>query len=153
VILSSCVVDEKNSSGIQLATRRLWTVLTVLLSFIGGCNGSTTADEIVGRWTVRYRETTEELVLRKDGTFDQILVGQQGSNLARRTGKWELRTGKETQVVLHGALPVDESTGKIDRDLSRIENGLSFFPVSRKFGRIKLIVNEDLNLSFRKSPE
>src|SRR5882762_3390018 len=125
----------------------------MLLSFVGGCWGVTTTDEIVGKWTVQYRETTEELVLRKDGTFDQILAGQQGSNLARRTGKWELRNGKETEVVLHGALPIDETTGKIDGDLSHIENGLSFFPVSRTFGRIKLIVNEDLNLSFRKSPE
>jgi hypothetical protein len=131
---------------------RLCTVLTVLFSFFGGCSGGTTADEIVGNWTVRYRETTEELVLRKDGTFDQILADQQDLNLARRSGKWEFRNGQEAQVVLHGGLAIDETTGKVDHELSRAENGLSIFPVRRRFGKIKLIVNEDLNLSFSKSP-
>lgn len=132
---------------------RLWAVMTVLLSFVGACRESSTTDDIVGKWVVRYRETTEELVLKKDGTFDQNLTSHEGSNVERRTGIWELRNGKDSQVVLHGALPVDETTGKVDRDLTRFESGLSFFPVRRRFGKTRLIINEDLNLSFSKSSE
>jgi hypothetical protein len=132
---------------------RLWTILTVFLSLVGGCRGNINANEIVGNWTIQYRESNEDLILRSDGTFEQILTGPQDSPIGRRTGKWELQKGKEEQVVLHGALPVDETTGRIDRDLSRVENGLSFFPLRRRFGRIKLIVNEDLNLSFSRTAE
>lgn len=132
---------------------RLWTILTVFLSLVGGCRGNINANEIVGNWTIQYRESNEDLILRNDGTFEQILTGPHDSPIGRRTGKWELQSGKEVQVVLHGALPVDETTGRIDRDLSRVENGLSFFPLRRRFGRIKLIVNEDLNLSFSRTAE
>src|SRR5882672_7367407 len=126
-------------------SRHRFMKLALCLALVGQLTAcrKPSAQDLVGTWEVAYANSKLKLKINQDGTFEQLLEQKDKTTVLRRTGKWEMTDLEGESVVLNGALIVRDDTGTLE---SADRNGAWIIHVDWGFGRIRLPVNEDLNL-------
>lgn len=130
---------------------RIGALIAVLVAaaFVG-CQANVQRDEIAGTYRLKYPYGIMHLIIKLDGTYQQ-LFGKTGEPLVLiKEGKWKLiRASGETNLDLFEAALVDDGFGTYDP--REATNGSWLLRVRRSlFGRIYLPVNEDQGFEFTK---
>jgi hypothetical protein len=130
-------------------SRHRFIKFTLCLALVGQLTAcrKPNAQDLVGNWEVAYANSKLKLKLNQDGTFEQTLEQKDKTAVLRRTGKWEMADLEGESVVLNGALIVRDDKGTLE---SADSTGAWIIHIDWGFGRIRLPVNEDLNLYFDK---
>jgi hypothetical protein len=127
----------------------LVAVLATTLSFIG-CSSQLNPSDVVGAYTLRYPYGVEELVLRRDGTYEQSFVKHGETSAKKNLGRWELREGKQPEIVLRNCMLVDDFFGKPRASSEQFQPGDCILRVEKRFGRVSLPLNEDQGFIYKK---
>ncbi len=96
--------------------------MLILLSFLIGCGARVKFDDVIGVYALRYPYGTEELTLRRNGTYIQsgLIDGERTPKVNR--GRWKFNE-RESEVVLIDAMTVDDFFGHLRPEYWRIEPG------------------------------
>lgn len=115
-----------------------------------GC-GTPTRDEITGRYTLDYGYGVEELTLRVDGTYQQRFQMKGQAKTFSSEDRWDFKDGSDPTVILRNCMTADNYFGKPSAELGQRSGGICGLHVQKTVGRLKLVLNPEVGLSYRKS--
>lgn len=127
---------------------RLGILFAGLLLVTANCRAPSRS-ELVGSYKIRYSYGSEELQLRDDGTYVQVVSLDRGGR-ASNSGKWEYRE-QEGDLELTAPLLVDDNYGKISSTWMSPKTGLWGLEAEKwPTGSITLYYSPDLDYRFKK---
>ena len=130
---------------------RLTVGVCVSLATVGCTGRHVNRQDLTGVYRLQYPYGVEELRVRADGTYRQSYADSGKSLTEINRGKWDLQAGDFGDgqlLVLHDPVIVDELGKRTNLTPS---NGLWAIRIRKPwFGRMKLLVYEDLGYEFVK---
>jgi hypothetical protein len=115
-----------------------------------GCDNRYNINDIQDTYSVKYPYGIEELVLKENGSYEQLFaINGQLLNTINK-GKWGISNVGEKQIILIDPVIVDNGFGKP----TKLEKKKGGWPLRIKKGvfdnRIYFPINEDLDFEFRR---
>jgi hypothetical protein len=132
----------------QIARFRLVSLAMAILlaSLLEGC--SITRDNLIGKYRARFKDGIEDLDLRKDGTYVQVVKLTEGTRV-ENTGAWKY-SEEFGAISLVNPIIVDDIYGKRRPDWQLPQEGLWVIEADRFFTQITLDWSDDLGYVFRR---
>lgn len=122
---------------------RLSLLLVVIVT--SGCAAK--LKDLPGRYVCQYPFGVELLILRKDGTFTQLVDVDGTDESVVHRGAWEYNE-VSGELRLLDAILVDNNFGELNRDFMHPKAGAWVLEVTKHFGTTSLHWNPDFNYEF-----
>ena len=106
-------------------------------------------EEIYGRYVLESPNGTEYLTLDKDGTYSQQYESKDGTVRLSQTERWTYQPERQ-EVNLQDPLLIYDVTGKLNDPAHIQGKGLCGLLLTRELGAIRININEDLGIYFKK---
>lgn len=106
--------------------------------------------DIPGDYQATYPFGVETLVLRENGSYKQEFRLQGSSDVVTLSGHWSY-DADDGQLQLENALPIVDGFGRLEKDYATARDGLRGLLVQRTPNGIRLAINEDLDLYFKRT--
>jgi hypothetical protein len=141
---------------LQLASSRRtqWRLVWfgVITMCVAACGSPASTPEIAGTYEAKYEFGTERLVLRSDGSYEQLLVIASTGAKTENTGKWEFDLGRNL-VLIYRPLLFDDNLGKLNPAYATPADGSWNLDVHKRFGTIVLSWNDDIGVDLKRVPK
>jgi len=130
-------------------TRNFWGGLMIAGVLLLCRCSQPTQDEIYGHYRLESPTGTEDLTLNKDGTYSQQYESKDETVHLSQTERWTYQS-ETKEVNLQDPLMIYDITGKLNDPSHIPTKGVWGLGLTREFGEIRININEDLGIYFKK---